>query len=58
MVNGANSILGLVPTMQSLALVSENVRYLKKKKKKNGLLKLGMTNIVGVNLIKATAQSI
>ena len=52
-------IANLIPTMQSIALVEHNLKTVKKKEKKSkDLIDLGVTNIVGVNLIKATAQSI
>ena len=51
----ANSILGLIPTMQSVALLSENIP---RKKNKKGIVELGLTNIVGLPLIRATAQLI
>lgn len=45
--------------MASLALVSENIRVLKKKKKKlKDLAKLGVTNIVGTEFTKEIAKSI
>ena len=52
-----NNITGLIPTAMSLALVDENLHQLKKKKKKK-ITDLAVNNIVGVSLIKATAQSI
>ena len=52
----ANEILKLVPTMQSLSLLESNMKFAKKMKKpkktKNGFVKQGMTNIVGVEMIK------
>lgn len=49
-------ILDLSNTMQSVALLGENVNYLKKKKKKKGIIGLGVTNIVGTQLIKEQAN--
>lgn len=49
------SITNLITTAQGASLVSHNLRSLKKKKK--NMLKMGVDNIVGVNLIKATAQA-
>jgi len=46
----------LIPTMQSLALLGDNYSYVKKKKK--NVLKQGVKNIVGLSLIKATAESL
>ncbi|HEC40003.1 hypothetical protein LCGC14_0509380 [marine sediment metagenome] len=58
MTNGASAIIGTVPTFQALALVGENVKVFKKKKKlkSKDFIKLGAKNIIGVNLIKLTAQ--
>jgi hypothetical protein len=52
----ANDILKLTPTMMSIALMSDNYSFSKQKKK--DFLKQGIKNIVGVNLIKASAVSI
>jgi len=53
------SIANLIPTMGAVALVSENVRVVQKKKKTTGdLIGLGMTNIVGTSLLKAQADII
>ena len=53
------NIANLIPTMQSIALVSENLKYTKKKKSDTmDITKMGVKNIVGVNLIKATADII
>jgi len=55
----AKDIAGLIPTMQSIALVSENVRVAKKKKvKTKDMMELGMKNIVGTSLIKVNADII
>lgn len=52
-------ILKIVPTISSAALVSENYKVLKKKKKKTGdLFGLGIKNIVGTSLIQSQAQLI
>ena len=52
-----SSIANLIPTMSAVALVSENVKVAKKKKigTKN-IMKLGITNIIGTNLIGTQAQ--
>jgi len=53
------NIANLIPTIQSVALVSHNLKVLKKKKKKaKDMIELGVTNIVGVSLIKANADII
>ena len=55
----AKNIAGLIPTMQSIALVSENVRVAKKKKvSTKDMVGLGMTNIVGTSMIKINADLI
>ena len=47
------NIMNLIPTMQSVALLSENVRVAKKKKvSTKDLVGLGATNIVGIEFIK------
>lgn len=58
MTNGASAIIRTVPTLQALALVGENVKVFKKKKKlkTKDIIGLGAKNIIGVNLIKITAQ--
>ena len=54
-----NAILGLVPTMQSIAIASENVRLLKKKNKNVGdFIGTGVKSIVGIGLMKDTANII
>lgn len=57
MVDSGKSIVGLVPTIMSAGLVKHNIDYIKSKKKKKGLLGLGVDNLVGVGLIQATAQA-
>ena len=49
----ANKILELIPTMQSVELVSDNLKV-----KKKGIVKQGVKNIVGVNLIKINSDLI
>jgi hypothetical protein len=46
-------ILKLIPTMQSTALLSDNISFSKKKKK--SFIKQGVGNIVNIALIKETA---
>ena len=56
---GVKEIASLIPAMQSLALVSENVKQAQKKKQTTkDMLKLGTKNIVGVSLIKINADLI
>lgn len=50
------ALLGLVPTLQAVALLKGNIKALKKKKK--NLVKLGVENIVGTSLIKTQADFI
>jgi len=49
-------ILNLIPTMQSLALASDNYNFVKKKKK--SFVKQGVKNIVGIEIMKETANLI
>ena len=52
-------IARLIPAAHSIALVGENVRVLKKKKKTSkDMLKLGVTNIVGTSLIQAESRMV
>lgn len=50
------SLLGAVTGLQAAALVGTNLRALKKKKKKSPFA-LGVTNLVGIGLVGATAQA-
>jgi len=50
------TIIGIVPTIQAAALAQDNAKMLKKKKK--NLMKQGVKNIVGVNLIKIQSDMI
>jgi len=59
----ASSVTGMVPGMQSLALLGHNIGEVEfglngKKKKRNGkrMVKLGMTNLMAIPMIKVTAQ--
>ncbi len=58
MTNGASAIIKIVPTFLAAALVKENIKVFKKKKKlkSKDFISLAAKNIIGVNLIKATAQ--
>ena len=50
------SILNLGLAAQSLALVGENVKLVKKKKvKTKDIVKTGVTNIVGISLLRSQA---
>ena len=53
------TIANIIPTMQSLALVSHNVKVVKKKKKTTeDIIGLGVGNVVGVSMIKLNADLI
>jgi len=52
----AAQVRSLIPTMQSIALLSENIKEVKSKKKKP--IKMALTNLVGLPLIQATAKFI
>jgi hypothetical protein len=54
MAEAYKDLIKLVPTMQAVSLLSDNLP--KKKKKKKSLLNQGVSNIVGLSMIKATAQ--
>ena len=44
----------VVPLIQTASLLNENVKILKKKKvNTKDIVKLGMTNVIGLSLIKA-----
>ncbi len=47
------NILNIIPTLQTVRLVKHNL-----KKKKKGIVHLGVDNIVGTSLIKANADFI
>ena len=51
------NVLGVVPLAQSIALAGHNVKFTKKKDKDvEDFMKMGVTNIVGANLIDETAK--
>ena len=51
------NILGIVPLAQSLALASHNVKFAKKKDKDvEDFMKVGVTNVVGANLMSETSK--
>lgn len=53
------NIANIIPTIQSAHLVSHNIKASKKKKKTSkDMLELGMTNIIGTNMIKINADTI
>jgi len=53
------NIMNLVPTMQAVALVKENVKTAKKKKVKiKDLVGLGTKNIIGIEFIKIESNLI
>ena len=53
------AIARLIPTLQAAALAGENLKVVKKKKKKTGdMVGMGAKNIVGTNLIKINADLI
>ncbi len=57
MVNGTKALLNLSQAAQALALAGESLKFAKKKNKKvKGIVGLGITNIVGIKLIKTQAD--
>jgi len=53
------TIANLIPTMQSVALVSHNLKKAKKKKQTTkDMIDLGVGNIVGISMIKVNADLI
>lgn len=51
-------IAELIPTMQSLSLVNENIKQSKKKNTTKSMIKLGTKNILGTSLIKVNTDLI
>ena len=52
-------IAGMIPTMQSLNLISHNLKVVKKKKQTTkDMVELGVGNIVGVEMIGLNADLI
>ena len=49
-----NDILKIIPTMQSVSLLNDNYKNLKKKKP--SIVKQGMKNIVGSEMISLTSN--
>jgi len=56
--NVTRNLLGLTTGLQAASLVGENLSFFGKKKKKGGLLRLGMTNLIGTGLIGAQSKMI
>ena len=61
----AKTILGIVPGLQATALVAHNVKFVKdsmkpskKPMKPTKIIKVGVTNLLGIGLIKPTASMI
>ena len=53
------NILKLIPTLQSVAIMSDNLEFAKKKKHKStDFVKQGVKNLVGVSLVNETAKFI
>jgi hypothetical protein len=53
------AILNLIPLSQSTAILSENVKLAKKKKKSvKDFTKVGIKNIIGIELTKETSNVI
>ena len=46
----------MIPGLMSVGLVAKNVGWLSKPPKKKGLLGIGVENILGVSMIKATSS--
>lgn len=54
----SESILKIVPMGMSLGLAADNFNFVQKAKDTKEVIGQGIKNIVGVNLIKSTAQFI
>lgn len=52
------NILKLIPTLQSVAIMSDNLEFTKKKHKTTDFVKQGTKNLVGISLISETAKFI
>ena len=51
------TIANMIPMMTGVALLSENVRVVNKKKvSSKDIVKLGFTNMIGVGMISAQSQ--
>lgn len=51
------NILGIVPGLQSMALVGSNIKLMKHPNPKN-FFKTGVTNLFGIGMIGATSSEI
>ena len=51
-------IAKLIPTMQGVALVSHNLKAVKKKSSAKDMIDLGVTNVVGTSMLKINADII
>jgi hypothetical protein len=55
----AKDILSIIPIVQSTALAGENIKSMKKKKKKSeDFIDMGIKNVIGTEFIKIQAQAI
>ena len=59
----ASSVLGIIPGLQSVALLGPNLKLAEdslkmKKVSPKGFVKVGVTNLIGISLIKPTASMI
>lgn len=54
----STEILKLVPMGMSMSLLSDNLDFSKKPRKVKDIASQGIKNILGLSLIKATAQNI
>lgn len=52
------NILKLIPTLQSVAIMSDNLEFTKKKHKSTDFVKQGVKNLVGISLMNETAKFI
>ena len=53
----SGSIIKIIPTIQSAALLNDNYKFYKKKKKKTkDFISQGAKNIIGTSLIKAEGE--
>jgi hypothetical protein len=54
--SAAKDILKIIPTIQASQILNENIKESKKKKPK--LLKTGVKNIIGIEMVKMNADFI
>ena len=52
------SIASLANTMQAANLVSHNIKFAKKKSSTKDIVDMGVSNIIGISLIKTTGSLI